>query len=113
MSLAGDARAVGRGVHQGLAGGHALAHLLALGDLVAHRLQPLEPLAEQRFAAQASAGSDGSFTTKADGKGTGLGLAVSYGIVKMHGGDIQIESNADPALGSTGSQFTVTLPRLR
>jgi signal transduction histidine kinase/Fe-S-cluster-containing hydrogenase component 2 len=51
------------------------------------------------------------FTTKKMGKGTGLGLAVSYGIVKMHRGDIQVESNADPALGPTGATFTVTLPR--
>ncbi|NLH48017.1 MAG: 4Fe-4S binding protein [Myxococcales bacterium] len=51
------------------------------------------------------------FTTKKMGKGTGLGLAVSYGIVKMHRGDIQVESNADPAAGPTGTMFTVTLPR--
>lgn len=51
------------------------------------------------------------FTTKPIGKGTGLGLAVSYGIVKMHRGDIRCESNADPAAGPTGSVFTVTLPR--
>ncbi len=51
------------------------------------------------------------FTTKHIGKGTGLGLAVSYGIVKMHRGDIRCESNADPVAGPTGSVFTVTLPR--
>jgi signal transduction histidine kinase/Fe-S-cluster-containing hydrogenase component 2 len=51
------------------------------------------------------------FTTKEIGKGTGLGLAVSYGIVKMHCGDIQVESNADPALGPTGTTFRVKLPR--
>lgn len=53
------------------------------------------------------------FTTKRLGEGTGLGLAVTYGIVKMHGGDIRVESNADPAQGPTGTTFTVTLPRLR
>ncbi len=53
------------------------------------------------------------FTTKRVGEGTGLGLAVTYGIVKMHGGDIQVESNADPSRGPTGTTFTVTLPRLR
>jgi len=52
------------------------------------------------------------FTTKQIGKGTGLGLAVSYGIVKMHCGDIRVESNADPAAGPTGTTFTVTIPRL-
>jgi len=51
------------------------------------------------------------FTTKPMGKGTGLGLAVTYGIVKMHCGDIRLESNADPDAGPTGTTFTVTLPR--
>jgi C4-dicarboxylate-specific signal transduction histidine kinase len=54
---------------------------------------------------------DPFFTTKQMGKGTGLGLAVSYGIVKMHMGDIRVQSQADPDLGPTGSTFTVTLPR--
>lgn len=51
------------------------------------------------------------FTTKQMGKGTGLGLAVTYGIIKMHCGDIRVESNADPANGPTGTSFTVILPR--
>jgi signal transduction histidine kinase len=51
------------------------------------------------------------FTTKPLGKGTGLGLAVTYGIVKMHRGDVAVASNADPAAGPTGTTFTVTLPR--
>jgi len=51
------------------------------------------------------------FTTKQIGKGTGLGLAVVYGIVKMHRGDISVASNNDPAAGPTGSTFTVKLPR--
>jgi signal transduction histidine kinase/Pyruvate/2-oxoacid:ferredoxin oxidoreductase delta subunit len=52
------------------------------------------------------------FTTKEIGKGTGLGLAVTYGIIKMHSGDIQVESNADLTAGPTGTTFTITLPRL-
>ncbi|HWQ07958.1 MAG TPA: [Fe-Fe] hydrogenase large subunit C-terminal domain-containing protein [Holophaga sp.] len=51
------------------------------------------------------------FTTKMMGKGTGLGLPVVYGIVKLHRGDISVESNADPAQGPTGSTFRVKLPR--
>ncbi len=51
------------------------------------------------------------FTTKERGSGTGLGLAVTYGIVKMHRGQIKVESNADPEKGPTGTTFTVTLPR--
>ena len=50
------------------------------------------------------------FTTKEQGQGTGLGLAVSYGIVKMHRGNLKVESNADRAAGPTGTTFTITLP---
>jgi len=51
------------------------------------------------------------FTTKKIGKGTGLGLAVAYGIIKMHRGKIDMESNANPEKGKTGTKFSVTLPR--
>lgn len=51
------------------------------------------------------------FTTKQMGKGTGLGLAVTYGIVKMHRGSIRLESNDDPAQGPTGTTFYVDMPR--
>jgi signal transduction histidine kinase len=51
------------------------------------------------------------FTTKELGKGTGLGLPLIYGIVKMHKGKINVESNADPAEGPTGTTFTLMLPR--
>jgi len=52
------------------------------------------------------------FTTKEMGKGTGLGLALIYGIVKMHKGKIHVDSNNDPGSGQTGTTFTITLPRV-
>ena len=45
------------------------------------------------------------FTTKPQGKGTGMGLAIAYGIVKQQGGFIEVQSA--PGRGST---FTVWLP---
>ena len=51
------------------------------------------------------------FTTKGIGIGTGLGLATAYGIVKMHKGQITVESNTDPAKGPTGTNFKIVLPR--
>ncbi len=50
------------------------------------------------------------FTTKPIGRGTGLGLPVTYGIVKMHRGDIQVKTNADAATGPTGTTFKVMIP---
>lgn len=51
------------------------------------------------------------FTTKGIGKGTGLGLATAYGVVKMHRGKIKVDSNANPENGVTGTTFTIKLPR--
>ncbi|MDF1547417.1 MAG: ATP-binding protein, partial [Bacteroidales bacterium] len=51
------------------------------------------------------------FTTKMIGKGTGLGLSLIYGIVKMHRGQVKVESNANLANGSTGTTFVISLPR--
>ncbi len=48
---------------------------------------------------------DPFFTTKDASRGTGLGLAVSYGIIKKHGGDIAVESTV-----GKGTVFTVRLP---
>ncbi len=50
------------------------------------------------------------YTTKGIGKGTGLGLATVYGIVKMHNGKISLDSNADPDQGPTGTTFKISLP---
>jgi two-component system NtrC family sensor kinase len=51
------------------------------------------------------------FTTKEVGKGTGLGLPLCYGIVKMHKGKINLTSNDNPQKGPTGTTFAIRLPR--
>ena len=48
---------------------------------------------------------DPFYTTKLKGMGTGLGLSVSFGIIKEHGGDIYAENNK-----KKGASFTVELP---
>ena len=48
---------------------------------------------------------DAFFTTKSKASGVGLGLSVSYGIVRGHGGRIEVESSP-----GNGAKFTVKLP---
>jgi signal transduction histidine kinase len=48
---------------------------------------------------------DPFFTTKPEGEGTGLGLSVSYGIIKKHRGDIRVASTV-----GKGTTFIITLP---
>lgn len=45
------------------------------------------------------------FTTKPTGQGTGLGLLLSYDIVKAHGGEINVETKE-----SVGTEFIIQLP---
>jgi signal transduction histidine kinase len=45
------------------------------------------------------------FTTKPTGQGTGLGLSLSYDIIKAHGGEIKVESKE-----GEGTEFNISLP---
>ena len=47
------------------------------------------------------------FTTKPTGQGTGLGLSLSYDIIKAHGGEIKVESKE-----GEGCEFVIQLPAL-
>ncbi len=46
------------------------------------------------------------FTTKPTGQGTGLGLSLSYDIIKAHGGEIKVETKE-----GEGAEFIIWLPR--
>jgi len=52
------------------------------------------------------------FTTKPSGEGTGLGLSLSYDIVKAHGGEIKVETPPAGRAGNEGegTTFTIQLP---
>jgi signal transduction histidine kinase len=45
------------------------------------------------------------FTTKPTGQGTGLGLSLSYDIVKAHNGELKVKTEENK-----GSEFTIVLP---
>jgi len=52
------------------------------------------------------------YTTKGIGKGTGLGLATCYGIIKMHRGNIDVKSSTKSENGPRGTEFIIKLPRI-
>jgi len=51
---------------------------------------------------------DPFFTTKSTSRGTGLGLAVSYGIIREHSGKVQVESQV-----GKGTTFRLEFPVAR
>jgi signal transduction histidine kinase len=51
---------------------------------------------------------DPFFTTKASGRGTGLGLSVSYGIIKEHAGKVDVKSTP-----GKGTSFRLEFPAAR
>jgi signal transduction histidine kinase len=73
-----------------------------LGSRAAIRIEDdgpgIDPVARERIF-------DPFFTTKAVGEGTGLGLYISYEIVRAHGGEIRVESKP-----GHGARFEVLLP---
>jgi PAS domain S-box-containing protein len=75
------------------------------GDLVLIRFQDSGPGIPEHFLSRLF---DPFFTTKDVGKGVGLGLSISYGIIQKHLGRIQVERT-----GKEGTTFVIELPAHR
>jgi signal transduction histidine kinase len=56
---------------------------------------------------------DPLFTTKKVGEGTGLGLTVSYAIIKKYGGEITFETKTREISTTSGTTFTIVLPAVK
>jgi signal transduction histidine kinase len=75
-------------------------HRLAIVEIADNGLGIPAPLLPRIF--------DLYFTTKA--KGSGIGLAMTYRILQLHGGAMKERSNADPASPERGTTFTLNIP---
>ena len=75
------------------------------GDLVLIRLQDTGPGIPEHLLSRLF---DPFFTTKEVGKGVGLGLSISYGIIQKHMGRIYVERT-----GTEGTAFVIELPVYR
>ena len=75
------------------------------GDLVIIRLQDTGPGIPEHLLSRLF---DPFFTTKDVGKGVGLGLSISYGIIQKHMGRIYVERT-----GTEGTAFVIELPVYR
>ena len=90
-------------------GGHGMVTIRTADSMLGGHRRVLIEFADQGCgisAADLEHIFDPFYTTKRGGSGFGLGLAVSYGIIAGHGGEITVTS--EPGQGSV---FTITLPR--
>lgn len=90
-------------------GGHGTVTIRTADSILGGRRRVLIELADHGCgisAADLEHIFDPFYTTKKGGSGYGLGLAVSYGIIAGHGGEITVSSEP-----GEGSVFSITLPR--